>query len=206
MGCLRRLIRLLILAAILIVALIVFLPKFLAQAGNGILSNVDSSANPISGLAQFIPANFLDKSNKLQISLSGLDTNRNYEVTLDPGACGDSGSIDVGPVTSDGSGNVNATFSLASLDTSQNWFVDVHSGTSASDSVLACTQLNSNNTSAVADANNTALQLGNTDLSSSQTSSSASTTSNTPPGGFPNTGVAPGSNNSYDNNSYPRKY
>jgi hypothetical protein len=210
MGCLRRLFRLLVLGAIILVALIVFLPKYLTQAGNTVLSNTNSSANPISGLAQLVPANFLDKNNKLQISLSGLNANKNYEVTLDPGVCGNSGYIDVGLVTSDGSGNVNTTFSLSSLkDNSQGWFVDVHSGPSANDAVMACSQLNTNNTSVAADATNTTLQLSpvptNTDLTNSQTSSSATSTSGTPQG-FPNTGVAPGSGNSYDNNVYPRKF
>jgi len=209
MGCLRRLFRLLVLGAIILVLIIVFLPKFLAQAGNTVLNNINSSANPISGLAQLIPANCLHKNNQLQISLSGLGASKNYEVTLDPGACGNSGYIDVGIVTSDNSGNVNTTFNLSSLkDNSQGWFVDVHGGPSANDATLACSQLNTNGASVAADATNTTLQLSpvatNTDLSGSQSSSSSST-SNTPQG-FPNTGVAPGSGNSYDNNVYPRKY
>ena len=209
MGCLRRLFRLLLLVAIIIVLVVVFLPKFLAQAGNTVLNNINSSGNPISGLAQLIPANFLDKNNRLQISLNGLDVKRNYEVTLDPGICGNSGYVDVGIVTSDDSGNVNTTFSLASLtQNKQGWFVDVHNGTSANDNVLACSQLNTNDNSAAADATNTTLQLSpvpsTTDLTNSQTSSTGST-SNTPQG-FPQTGVAPGSNNTYDNNVYPRKF
>ena len=209
MGCLRRLFRLLLLVAIIIVVVVVFLPKFLAQAGNTVLNNINSSGNPISGLAQLIPANFLDKNNKLQISLNGLDIKKNYEVTLDPGVCGNSGYVDVGIVTSDDSGNVDTTFNLASLkDNTQGWFVDVHNGASANDNVLACSQLNTNDNSAAADATNTALQLSpvpsTTDLTSSQTSSTGST-SNTPQG-FPQTGVAPGGSNSYDNNVYPRKF
>lgn len=212
MGCLRRLFRLLLLCAIIIVVVVLFLPKFLAQAGNTVLSNANSSANPVSGLAQLIPANFLNKNNQLQISLNGLDANKNYEVTLDPGMCGNSGYIDVGIVTSDSSGNVNTTFNLSSLkENSQGWFVDVHSGPDVNDTVLACSQLNTNDTSAAADATNTALQLSpvptNTDLTNSQTSSNTgSTSSSNTPQGFPNTGVAPGSNNSYDNNVYPRKF
>lgn len=209
MGCLRRLFRLLLLVAIIIVLVVVFLPKFLAQAGNTVLNNINSSGNPISGLAQLIPANFLDKNNQLQISLNGLDIKRNYEVTLDPGVCGNSGYINVGIVTSDDSGNVNTTFSLASLtQNKQGWFVDVHNGTSANDNVLACSQLNTNDNSAAADATNTTLQLSpvpsTTDLTNSQTSSNGST-SNTPQG-FPQTGAAPGGSNSYDNNVYPRKF
>src|SRR5947209_16911980 len=134
MGCLRRLFRLLLLVAIIIVVVVIFLPKFLAQAGNTALNTINSSGNTVSGLAQLIPSNFLDKNNQLQISLNGLDHNKNYDVTLDPGICGNSGFIDVGIVTSDSSGNVNSTFSLSSLkNNSQGWFVDVHSGASAND-------------------------------------------------------------------------
>lgn len=133
-GCLWRLFRLLVLGAILFGLLVIFLPQFLAQAGNTLLNNINSSAAPISGLAQFIPANFLDKNNKLQISLSGLDANKKYEVTLDPGTCGNYGYVDVGLVTSDGSGNVTTTISLSPLNSnSGGWFVDVHSGAGASD-------------------------------------------------------------------------
>src|ERR1700730_11477196 len=99
-GCLWRLLRLLVLAAILFGLLVIFLPQFLASAGNSLLNNTNSSAAPISGLALYVPANFLDKNNKLQVSLSGLDANKKYEVTLDPGNCGNSG-VDVGFVTSD---------------------------------------------------------------------------------------------------------
>ena len=213
MRCLGRLFRLLLLIAIIIVAAIIFLPKFLAQAGNTVLNNINSTGNPISGLAQLIPANFLDKNNQLQISLSGLDTNKHYAVTLDPGICGNSGYINVGIVTSDGSGNVNNTFSLSSLtNNKQGWFVDVHSGPGVNDAVMACSQLNTNNTAAAADATNTVLQLSpvptDTSLTNSQTSSTGSgaTSTNPRPQGFPQTGVAPGNGSGYDNNVYPRKF
>jgi hypothetical protein len=211
MGCLfRSLFRLILLGAIIFVLVVVFLPKFLAQAGNSILSNVDSSANPISGLAQLIPANFFNKNNQLQISLSGLEANKKYEVTLDPGQCGNSGYIDVGIVTSDGSGNVNTTFTVTSFqENNQVWYVDVHSTTDPTAASIACNQLNTNGSSTAADATNTALQLSpvptNTDLTNSQSSSSTSSPSS-PPKGFPDTGVAPGGSNGYDNNVYPRKF
>ena len=211
MGCLfKTIFRLLLLGAIILVLVVVFLPKFLAQAGNSILSNVDSSANPISGLAQFIPANFFNKNNQLQISLSGLEADKKYEVTLDPGQCDNSGYLDVGVVTSYDSGNVNSTFTLGSFnENNQVWYVDVHSTTDPTAASVACSQLNTNGSSASADATNTALQLSpvptNTDLTNSQSSSSTSSTS-TPPSGFPDTGAAPGSSNGYDNNVYPRKF
>jgi hypothetical protein len=207
-GCLWRLVRLLVLGAILFGLLVIFLPQILARAGNTLLNNINSSAAPISGLAQFIPANFLDKNNKLQISLSGLDANKKYDVTLDPGTCGNYGYVDVGLITSDGNGNVTTTFSLSPLNKSSGgWFVDVHSGASASDSVIACSQLNTNDASAAADVSNTTLQLSPvpSDLTSAQVTPGLTTT-NTTPKGFPQTGVAPGGSNSYDNNAYPRKF
>jgi hypothetical protein len=207
MGCLRRLFRLLVLGAVIFALLLILLPQFLARAGNTLLSNINSSANPLTGLAQFIPANFLDKNNQLQISLSGLDANKKYEVTLDPGMCGNSGYVDVGLVTSDNSGNVTTTFSLSPLsNNARGWFVDVHSGVGVNDPVMACGQLNTNDSSAAASATNTVLQLSPvpSDLTGAQVTPGLTSTSTTPKG-FPNTGVAPGSN-SYDNNVYPRKF
>lgn len=205
MGCLWRLFRLLLIGAIIFGAIVLLLPQFLARAGNTLLSNLNNSA---SGLAQFIPANFLDKNNQLQLSLSGLDANKKYEITLDPGTCGSGNSIDVGLVTSDGSGNVTSTFKLASLGKNSNgWFIDVHSGPNASDPAVVCGQLSTNDASAAADATNTTLQLSPVaiDLTNAQATPGATPTSTTPTG-FPNTGVAPGSSNSYDNNDYPRKF
>jgi len=207
-GCLWRLFRLLVLAAVIFGIIVLLLPQFLARAGNTLLNNINTSAAPLTGLAQFIPANILNKNNQLQISLSGLNANKKYEVTLDPGTCGSSGYVDVGLVTSDGSGNVTTTFSLAPLNNnSGGWFVDVHSGASASDSVIACSQLNTNAASAAADATNTTLQLSPvpTDLTGAQVTPGVTTT-NTTPRGFPQTGVDPGGSNSYDNNVYPRKF
>ena len=205
MGCLGRLFRLLLICAIILGAILLLLPQFLARAGNTLLDNLNNSA---SGLAQFIPANFLDKNNQLQISMSGLDANKKYEVTLDPGTCKGGGYIDVGLITSDDSGNVTSTFKLASLGKNSNgWFIDVHSGPDASDPSVVCGQLDTNDASAAADATNTALQLSPVaiDLTNSEATPGATPTSTTPTG-FPNTGVAPGSNNSYDNNAYPRKF
>jgi len=102
------------------VALALLVPHFIAQAGNSLISDTNNNLPSLSGLAQFIPANFLDKNNKLQISLSGLTANSKYEVTLDPDQCGTPGYVDVGVVTSDANGNVETAFSLAALETSKN--------------------------------------------------------------------------------------
>lgn len=207
MGCLRRFFRLIILAALIIVALIFLVPHFVAKAGNSLINDINNNLPSLSGLAQFIPSNFLDKNNKLQISLSGLTNSTKYEITLDPGQCGNPGFVDVGVVSSDGNGNVNNTFSLASLDTGKKWYIDIHNGTSSNDSVLACGQLSTNDSSASAEATNTVLQLSPvaTQVDNTNTQVSPNATPTTPTG-FPNTGVAPGSNNSYNNTVYPRKF
>lgn len=205
-GCLWRLFRLLVVGALVFGLIVIFLPQILAQAGNTLLTNINSSAAPLTGLAQYIPANFLDKNNSLQVSLSGLSANKKYDVTLDPGKCGNYGYVDIGLVSSDGSGNVTTTFNLSPLNkNSGGWFVDVHSGTGANDPVMACSLLNTNDSSAAADATNTTLQLSPvpTDLTGAQVTPGLTTTTTTPKG-FPQTGVAPGS--SYDNNVYPRKF
>ncbi|MGH2496228.1 MAG: hypothetical protein ACRDIV_16150 [Ktedonobacteraceae bacterium] len=205
MGCLRRFFRLIILVALIIVALIFLVPHFVAKAGNSLINDLNNNLPSLSGLAQFVPANFLDKNNKLQISLSGLTNSTKYEVTLDPDQCGNSGYVDLGVVSADGNGNVNDTFSLASLDGGKKWFIDIHNGTSVNDSVLGCGQLSTNDSSASAEATNTVLQLSPvaTQVDNTQVSPGATPTT---PTGFPNTGVAPGSNNSYDNTVYPRKF
>jgi hypothetical protein len=210
MGCLRRLFRLLVFVAVIVVIVVILallLPQFLARAGSTLLNN-NNSAAPISGLAQLIPANILNKNNQLQISLSGLNANKKYDVTLDPGTCGSSGSVDVGLVTSDDSGNVTTTFSLSPLsNNNKSWFVDVHSGVGTNDPMIVCGQLNTNDSIIAASATNTVLQLSPVpgDLTSAQTTSGVTSTSTTPRG-FPNTGVAPGGSNSYDNSVYPRKF
>ena len=205
MGCFRSLTRLLLLGVVVVVALALLVPHFIAQAGNSLISDTNNNLPSLSGLAQFIPANFLDKNNKLQISLSGLTANSKYEVTLDPDQCGTPGYVDVGVVTSDANGNVDTAFSLSTLDTSKNWYVDIHSGPSANGAVLACGELNINNTSASIEATNTVLQVTPVAAQATNTQVTPGVTTTTP-SGFPNTGVAPGGSNSYDNNVYPRKY
>ena len=205
MGCIRRIITLLLLLAVVVIAFIVFFPRFLAQAGNTLINNTNSSFPSLSGVAEIIPANFNNKANQLQISLSGLIAHNKYDVTLDPGQCGSSNYVNVGIITTDASGTSNATFNVSSLDTSKIWYVDVHNATDASGSVVACGQLNMNSSSVAADATaSTSLPLSNSNAA--VTTGTGATATPSPPQGFPNTGVAPGGSNSYDNNVYPRKF
>lgn len=206
MGCFRSLTRLLLLGVVVVVALVLLVPHFIAQAGNSLISDINNNLPSLSGLAQFIPANFLDKNNQLQISLSGLTAGSKYEVTLDPDQCGNPGSVDIGVITADGSGNVDSTFSIVALDTSRNWYVDIHNGPSTYGAVLACGELNTNNASASIEATDTVLQSSPVVAQATNTQATPGVTPTTTPSGFPNTGVAPGGSNSYDNNVYPRKY
>lgn len=204
----RCLFRLILLVVLVIVAFIILAPLFLDQAGNSLLNALNNSA--VSGLAQFIPANFTDQNNHLQISINGLAANGKYDVTLDNGNCGNAFIIDLGPVTSDSSGTINQAFNLAKFDTSQTWYVDVHQGSDASGRPLACGQLDIN-------ANGVALEVtpiislspGSTEQVAPPTIANvtpASTITTLPPTKLPKTGVKPGDNNAYDNFVYPRKF
>ncbi len=211
MGCIRRLFQLILFGALIVILAILFLPHLLAQAGNSLLSS-NNNAPSLSGLVQFVPANFIDKSNKLQVSLSGLNAKAKYELTLDPDSCGNAGYVDVGTITSDGNGNVTTTFSLNSLDTTRNWYVDIHNGADANGTPVACGQLNTNTNSAAADATNTLLQTSPTPINPGPVTIGSTgggdrgpVTTNSP-NRFPNTGVAPGSNNGYNNTAFPRKF
>jgi hypothetical protein len=204
----RCLFRLILLGVLAIVAIIILAPRFLDQAGNSLLNALNNSA--VSGLAQFIPANFTDKNTHLQISINGLSANGKYDVTLDNTACGNPFIIDLGPVTADSSGNINQVFNLGKFDTGQTWYVDVHKGSDASGNALACGQLVINATS-VADEVTPIITLspGITEQTSAPTIANVTPTPTlitTPGVTLPHTGVKPGDNNTYDNYVYPRKF
>jgi len=199
----RCLFRLLVLGALAIVAIIFLTPRFLQQAGNSLITNLNNSA--ASGLAQYIPSNFTDSNSHLQVSVSGLSPNSQYRVTLDSTTCEGSPSMNIGLATTDTSGSINQEFIVSSLDTSQSWFVVVHQGNDPSGTILACGQL-SNNGSSIAVVSTPLISLS--PLPSGQTPGTTNVVgpTPTPETGFPNTGVEPGSKNFYDNNVYPRKY
>jgi hypothetical protein len=209
----RALFRLLFLGIVVVVALALFAPRYLEQAGASLISALNNSA--ATGLAQFIPANVTDQNSHLQISIQGLDPNTKYEVTLDPGHCNGSPYQDVGLITTDANGNVTEEFTLASLDTSRIWFVDFHKGPTAGGVSAACGQLDINKDTA-AQANTSTLNSSgetftlsvnpNAATGNENANTPTTNTTHTPPKGFPNTGVNPGGKNSYNNNTYPRKF
>lgn len=208
----RCLFRFLILGALVVLAIILLAPRFIQQAGNSLINAFNNSA--ANGVAQYIPANFNDSQSHLDVSVSGLSPNSQYYVTLDSSTCGGSPSMNIGAVTSDSSGGINHDFTTSAVDSSQTWYVVVHSGNNPSGSILACGQLSINGTS-VAIVNTPSIALSpvtvgsgptpNPGISNGQTTSTPQTGFPNNNSGFPNTGVKP-DKNFYDNNVYPRKY
>jgi len=180
MKTLFRLVVLLVIAAVL---LFFFAPRVFNQVGNSLLNSANTSAQ---GVAQYLPSDVTGQSSSLQLNVTGLAANSQYFVTLDPGGCGNTPHMELGGFTSDQDGNANPVFQITNLDSLQVWFVNIHAGSSAGGSSVACGYLEMNSQSL------TTLNLtGNVGSSST---------------GFPNTGVAPAGKDSYDNNTYPRKY
>ncbi len=105
------------------------------------------------------------------------------------------------------------SFSNLALAIQKGVWVDIHEGSSATGPTVACGQVNINQVVAqntptptptvVAFPTTTAITISNTPATNTST-----TTTNNSNGlsGFPQTGVAPASNNQYDNYQFPRKY
>jgi hypothetical protein len=190
-----------------------FAPRILNNAANTTLSSANSSL--AQGLAQFIPATLTTQKKSggdLQVQLNGLDANTTYEVTLDQGSCG-TVSKDLGHATSDKNGNFSGVFTLASFDSKQTWFLDVHQAV-ASGVSIACGQLQTSQAASSqiinAAENGPGVFSG---VSSTPTPDPSQSTSPqvtpTATQGLPNvpdTGADPGTDQNYDNGQYPRKY
>lgn len=204
----RCLFRLVVLVALAILAFLVLAPRLFQQAGNSLLNAFNNSA--ASGLAEFIPANFNDQNNHLQISINGLTARGQYHVTLDPQVCGNFPYIDLGEVTADSSGSINKLLTLPKLDINQTWYVDIHQGNSPTGTIEACGKLFTNSNSVAVNATPiislSPQSNGNGQVSAPTIAGGSPTPGATPQTGFPNTGVQPGSKNIYDNYVYPRKY
>jgi hypothetical protein len=184
------------LVGIALVALVLFLffgGLFFQKAGNALINAINGTA--AHGVAQVVPSN-AGSTSDVQVNLQGLTSQSDYDVTLDENKCGGTVVQDLGQVTPDTNGNVTATFTVPDVSkyAQQPLWVDVHQGPDASYQSAACgqVQLNSSSTNS-----STAPQgVSNTSGGSSSPSST----------GLPNTGVAPGGSNSYDNYTFPRKY
>ena len=208
------------LMGIALIALVLFLffgGQFFQKAGNAVINAINGSA--AHGVAQVVPNT--GNTSDVQVNLQGLAPQSRYDVTLDENTCGGTIVQDLGLVTTDTDGNVTATFTVPDVSqyAQQTLWVDVHQSTTSSSQSTACgqVQLNSSATSQV--------DLSNSTGSTSSSTSSSTTSSNVPSGvsnsnpdnpdssdttpghiGLPNSGVAPGDSNSYDNYTFPRKY
>lgn len=202
-GCLVRLI---LLVALAVLAFFLLTSSVIQHAGSAVLGAFNSSA--ASGFAEFIPANLNDKNNHLQVSASGLSSRGSYYITLDQGSCGGSPIQNVGQVTADSSGDINKSFTLGQLDTSQAWYVDIHQGNDPAGLTLACGALviNSNNVAGTKPILSLSPESTDTGQLNAPTNPGGSTSTTNVQPGFPNTGVNPGNKNSYDNHVYPRKF
>ena len=199
----RCLFRLILLAAVAVLAFIFLGASFFAQIGNSLLNAVNNSA--VNGLAQFIPASYTDQSSYLQVSANNLTANSQYDVTLDSQSCGGSG-LDLGTVVADSSGSINKVFPLEKFDASQTWYIDIHQGSNASGNVLACGLLILKSNGAAPESTPfIILNAPSTEQVPAPTIAGQTPTPTTQMG-FPNTGARPGDKNHYDNNVYPRKF
>ncbi|HVB21908.1 MAG TPA: hypothetical protein VNG51_08190 [Ktedonobacteraceae bacterium] len=214
--CLKRLFQLVFFGIITVVLVVMFAPSLIKGAGNALLSSVNNST--AQGFSSLVP-NAQGKSLALQINVSGLTPNTNYFVTLDRDECGGQVLANVGKITTDASGATTASLSVGDLAglIQNTLYLDIHQGADVNGQSVACGQVQING--AVASITGSATPTANTTTSTTTTSSatiSSSSTDNAPAsafllhhspfGGFPNTGVAPARGNSYDNNSFPRKY
>lgn len=190
-------------------------PRLFDQAANSLITSANASISQAQGLAQFVPASVNQtKQGNLQVKIDGLTPNTVYDVTLDQGQCGQM-SMDLGTVNSDDNGSFYNEFALSSFKPDATWFVDIHEQ-NATGQTVACGQLETNSASGaqVISASNGGPNVfgGNSQSvpnDQGQTpTATPTTTTNTPtqPSGLPNTGVDPGNNQQYDNDTYPRKY
>ncbi|GAC1343366.1 MAG: hypothetical protein NVSMB27_03220 [Ktedonobacteraceae bacterium] len=210
----------LLLCIVTVVLIIFFAPSLIKGAGNALITSIDNSA--AQGVAQLIP-HAQGNGADLQVKLDGLAANTNYYVSLDQGQCGGTALFNVGKISTDANGSSTATLSLNDLRNalSQGLWLDVHQGTDASGQSIACGQILSNN-SAIAQFGSTPTSTS-TDTPTPIPTTAVSNIPTTSPvnsldtsvsdraalhgvSSFPATGVAPATNNSYDNYTFPRKY
>jgi hypothetical protein len=225
-GCLLRLVAV---AIALLACIVFFAPSLIRGAGNTLISALNNST--AQGVAQLIPG-LQGKSDALQLQISGLLPSTAYYVTLDQGNCPGPALIDLGKVSTDGSGGISSMLTLSQLqsalqgafqgDLQQGLYVDVHSSDPSGQSVACGKVLSQLSLLVTPTPTPTAAPVTPTPTTgvtptASPTSTPAptptpATTSNTVTlhdrgySGFPDTGVSPSGGNSYDNYTYPRKY
>jgi len=215
---------------VVIILIILFAPSLLRGAGNSVVTSLNNTA--AQGIAQIIP-HAQGSGADLQVKLDGLTANTNYYVSLDQGQCGGTALFNVGKITSDANGSTTATLSLNDIRNAlqQGLYLDVHQGTDTTGQSIACGQVLS--TDSIISQFGGSTNNGTTPTATTvAVTANATATPTSPPitiptsntssvdssgrdssflhghmfGGFPNTGVAPANNSSYDNYTYPRKY
>ena len=213
--CLKRLFQLVFFGIVAVVLVVLFAPNLIRGAGNALLSSVNNST--AQGFSSLVP-DAQGKGLTLQLNVSGLNPNSEYYVTLDRDECGGQVLANVGKIMTDGSGATTANLSVGNLTglLQNTLYLDVHQGTDTNGQSVACgqVQINGAGVSLTGSVTPTAgATTGTTTSNSTITSSNVGDSPDTgfllhhsPFGGFPNTGVAPARGNSYDNNSFPRKY
>ena len=227
---LRTLGGIVVMVAVILFVLFLWRPAFVVNAGNAFIKAAGNST--AYGSAMVVPS-LKGQSGDIQVSLQGLTSNLHYVITLNQGGCDGSVLKTFTTVTSDTSGNVSNSFSLADLKltTQPNLWLNVHEG-SSSGTTVACGQVQINNnlltqsqTSKTSSADSA--HKGNTTVAA-PTSIPQSTASTTTSGftnsasassddgnlsrrtwnnpNLPHTGVSPGDDNTYNDYEGPHKY
>jgi len=202
----KLLLRLLLIGVVGFFLLVLYRPDFVANAGNALLNGNNGN---VVGSAQLLP-NTEGKGSSLQISLQGLTSRLHYVVTLDQGSCGGKVLATIGSVTADGQGNALATIEQANLNAAvtQGVWVNVHQG-SASGPSVACGRVQTNSATVGQKGTSTSTYIAPIGTSVTPVNNTTNTTlspSTSGVGGFPQTGVAPAKNDTYNNYTFPRKY
>ena len=214
----KRLFRVLLTLVCVVALLWLFAPRLLDGAAN---AQIGAPGSPIQGMVQYVPAGD-DSPNTnqgdLQVNLSGLAPATSYHLTLDQTQCGGA-SKQLRDIQSDHNGNLYAEIPLGSIDLKQTWYLDVlQQGQSVACGLLQTNRdldtrvidLPSNAPGIFGPANTPdaqATQAASQGSTSLTNSTSAQNDTNQPlKTGLPNTGVAPGDSQQYDNTQFPRKY
>ncbi len=204
----RTIFRLLGFIVLLVLFLLLFRPDFITRAGNALVSAVGGSN--ASGAVQVIPS-LQGNTGNLLVNLQNLSSHTPYVITLDQGQCGGPAIQTFANIKTDSNGNISGNFAFANLQAliQKGVWIDVHAGNSASGQTVACGQVQINQTLLSSTPTPTPTTTSSSSSSSSPTTiivglPASGNSTGTP--GFPQTGVAPAQQNSYDNYKYPRKY
>lgn len=198
-----RLLRLILLVGLIVCLLLLFRPQLVAR-GSALLTSPSSTSSIGSVLVQDNGKSGSD----MHLNLQALKANLHYTITLDEGSCGGNVLKVINNVSTNQNGTINQDISLADVNAAvtHGVWVDVHQGDQHG-ATIACGQINLDNGPAsqatsviptpIATSNSNNIQIP----TPVATTNSLNTVNN-----FPNTGVAPAQDNSYDNYKYPRKY